>query len=355
MKGNILITVAIAGALFSGCALPERPSAIPKVPKIQKGDLQKYKAMNFEEFMDSLPLTYRLDRTREIPIGCGNITPKNKMMCNPLITPRLGDFFNSISRELERYCVAKSGYLIDRKKEMIKKYLENGKVQKAAQLKATIGWTGRSCKINNHNFFGYVRNGNFVEIYTPKFFKPVFDVFSPDPYLKNAKEKWKLNIKEFPKYFELSGAKIKEYTDWSPSFYIEEERAWKDPYFFVSDFTKNVPFASIYLLPRDAQIKADELLDQAKPIIKQILYKNYPVFHNVKYVESLSVKIDGDAEMMMPFKARTKDGKVLIFKAKEWEATYGKILRALTPLLKKYHNLTTNAANTPTDTEMINY
>lgn len=62
MKGKTLITVAIAGTLFSGCALSEPPSAFPKVPEVQKWELDKYKTMDFDEFMSSLPIVYTTDR-----------------------------------------------------------------------------------------------------------------------------------------------------------------------------------------------------------------------------------------------------------------------------------------------------
>lgn len=54
MKGKTLITVAIAGTLFSGCSLPEPPSAFPKVPEVQKWELDKYKTMDFDEFMSKI-------------------------------------------------------------------------------------------------------------------------------------------------------------------------------------------------------------------------------------------------------------------------------------------------------------
>jgi len=353
MKGKILITVAVLGALFSGCALPEPPSAFPKPPEVKKGELSKYKTMDFDEFMASLPIVYTTDRTREIPIRCNNIKPEHPMMCNPIVTPMLGDFFRGIKRELERYCLAKDGYLVDRKEEMIKKYLAKNEVEKAAKLKAAKGWNGYSCKINGNDYFGYVGSGAYLEIYTPKWFQSVFDVFTAEPYLKLAKEK-SLNIKEYPKYFEISGENAKELLQYE--IYIEEGTAvWANK--FKTAFTKDVLFSYSYLITDKAiSQKIQELSKKAEGIVKNRVYEDYPVFRNLDAIDPLDIKLEGSLWAKIPLKATTKDGKVLIFKPKEFKATYSKILKDATPILEEYYKLVTeNTSAYVPDSEMFNY
>ena len=352
MKRKILITVAVAGGLFSGCALPEPPSAFPKVPEVQKGELSKYKTMSFEEFLDSLPITYTTNRTREIPIRCNNIKPEHPKMCNPLVMPMLGDFFRGLKRETERYCLAKDGYLVDRKDEMIKKYLAKNEVEKAAKLKAAKGWDGYSCKIDGKDYFGYVSSGAYLQFYTPKYFQSVFDVFTAEPYLKIAKEEG-LNIKEHPKYYEISGENAKKLLYYE--LYIEESRSTR-AYNFKKDFSKDVLFSYAYRI-RDKEIyeKVHELSKKAEEIVETRINEDYPILGDLDVRDDLNIKIEGNFWIKIPFKAE-KNGKVLIFKPKEWEPTFKKIMDDATPLLEEYYRLVTeNTSTFVPDSEMLNY
>jgi len=353
MKGKILITVAVTGTLFSGCALPEPPSAFPKVQEVQKGELSKYKTMNFEEFMASLPIVYATDRTREIPIRCNNIKPEHPMMCNPLVTPMLGDFFKGLKREAERYCLAKDGYLVNRKDEMIKKYLAKNEVEKAAKLKAVKGWDGYSCKIDGKDYFGYVGSGAYLQFYTPKYFQSVFDVFTAEPYLKLAKEKG-LSIKEYPKYYEISGENAKELLQYEQ--YIEEGTAiWADR--FKRGFSKDVLFSYAYLITdKEISKKVQELSKKAEAIVETRVNEDYPNFGDLDAIDPLDIKLEGSFWIKIPLKASTKNGSVLIFKPKEWEPTFKKIMDDATPLLKEYYRLVTESTSSfVPDSEMFNY
>lgn len=353
MKGKTLIAVAITSALFSGCALPELPSAFPKVPEVQKWELDKYKTMDFDEFMSSLPIVYTTDRIREISIDCKNIKPEHPMMCHPLNNPMLGDFFKGLKREAERYCLSKGGFIRDRKEEMIIKYTEKRELDKVKKLKAASGWDGYSCKIDGVDYFGYVGSGTYLQFYTPKWFQSVFDVFTAEPYLKLAKDKG-LSIKEYPKYFEISGENAKELLKYE--IYIEEGRTvWVDK--FTTAFSKDVLFSYAYLI-RDKEIskKVQELSKKAEAVITNRVYEDYPVFRNLDAIDSLDIKLEGSLWAKIPLKATTKDGKVLIFKQKEFKATYIKILQDATPFLEDYFKLVNeNTSTYISGQEMFNY
>ena len=353
MKGKILVTAAVAGALFSGCALPEPPFAFPKVPEVQKGELSKYKTMDFEEFMGSLPINYTIDRTREIPIGCRNIKPEHPRMCNPFVRPMLGNFFRGLKREAERYCIAKNGYLVNRKDEMIKKYLAKNEVEKAAKLKTAKGWDGYSCKIDGKDYFGYVNSGTYIKFYTPKYFQSVFDVFTAEPFLKLAKEKG-LSIKEYPKYYEISGEKVRELIRYEP--YIEEGAGFA-PYSFYRNFSDDIFFSYAYLIDdEEVSEKIHELKKKVVAIVETRVSEDYPNFGDIKFLYSLDIEIERNFWIKIPLKASTKNGKVLIFKPKEWEPTFKKIMDDAIPLLKEYNKLVTESpSNFVPDSETFKY
>ncbi|MBD3795317.1 MAG: hypothetical protein IE909_09640 [Campylobacterales bacterium] len=351
MKGKILVTTAVAGALFSGCALPKPPSAFPDVPEVQKGEISKYKTIDFEEFMASLPINYTTDRTREIPIECNNIKPEHPKMCHPFMAPMLGDFFRGLKREAERYCIAKNGYLVNRKDEMIKKYLAKNEVEKAAKLKAAKGWDGYSCKIDGKDYFGYVSNGAYIQFYTPKYFQSVFDVFTAEPILEFAKEKgW--NIKEYPKYYEISGENAEELIrGYEP--YIEEDSCDLS---FKRDFTRDVLFNTYHITDDELYEKVQELIKKAEAIVEKRVNEDYQNFVDLDVTDVLDIKIEGNFWIKIPLKASTKNGKVLIFKPKEWQPTFKKIMDDVTPLLKEYYRLVKESTSSfVPDSEMFNY
>lgn len=330
------------------------PGSNPEdLPKIQKGDLNKYKNMSFDEFIRSLPIVYSIDRTRYLPLTCKNIKTDNPYVCGIITGMGSASFFKDIKREMERFCVAKGGYLKNLQDETIEKLIKEGKSEDAKRLQSSKSMNIQTCKIDGKNYFGYSGGDFEINIATPNFYKSPFDTFTAEPYLTIAKEKG-LNIKEYPMYFEISGDKAKELLHYER--YIELGRI-DEAFKFKTRFAKDVLFRNSYLF-RDIEIsrKASMIIKKAEPIIEEKLYQIYPFFRELEYLTSLDIQLDEFLWAKIPYMATTRSGKVLILKPKEFKLIYKNILQDTTPLLEEFYKLVTeNTSLYVPDREMFNY
>lgn len=370
MKGKILVSMVIAGTFFTGCALPQPPSAA-EYPRVKKGDLEDYKNMSFNDFLKTLPITYPSDVTRKIKLGCKNINPQNPIACTPLGKYKNIAFYSDVSRELERFCIAKGGYLKSREDERIEELQKEEKVMKELgadkkeidelihkEIKKMKEYKGKldahTCKLNNQSYFMYVRIMDSMQIATPNWFKSPFEAFTAEPYLRIAKEKG-LKIKEYPQYFEISGGES-IYDVLNPELFIEEGIRG-EPSFFKEDFIRLVLFENFNYLEIETARKARPILNKAQKIVNEIIEAKYPIFKELDYLEPLNMKIDERLWVIIPYKALTKDKKrALLFKPKVWEPIYKQIMEDTKPLLKEYYKLVKQDKSLEiVDDQMFNY
>ncbi|MBD3839796.1 MAG: hypothetical protein IE878_05360, partial [Epsilonproteobacteria bacterium] len=102
--------------------------------------------------------------------------------------------------------------------------------------------------------------------------------------------------------------------------------------------------------------KVQELIKKAEAIVEKRVNEDYQNFVDLDVTDVLDIKIEGNFWIKIPLKASTKNGKVLIFKPKEWQPTFKKIMDDVTPLLKEYYRLVKESTSSfVPDSEMFNY
>ena len=328
MIQNTLSSMMLVGTLLlMGCALPKAPNGVPQIVDIQKGDLQKYAQTDFNEFLRGLPLAYDLRDKRVVNITCNAIRPEQPNICNKLLALHVvTDFMKQVSREMERYCVAQGGYMED-------------KIKSQEDRKKARGNVVMSCKKNGEDFFGYVTNFEHVEVLTPQYFILPFDVFTAEPYLESAK-KYGLSVVDRGQYFEISGARASEFWTKENNKYREEGSNLSFAR-FCTLLADEALFPWNHRMAQNTQSRIHEIKGQADKITQNIVLMDYPVFNQVAHISSLSVDFFG-VGTVIPLKALTKDGHVLIFKVKEWRPTFEKIVSSNTNLIQEYRSLIEN-------------
>lgn len=328
MIQNTLRSMMLVGTLLlMGCALPKAPNGVPQIVDIQKGDLQKYAQTDFNEFLRGLPLAYDLRDKRVVNITCNAIRPEQPNICNKLLALHVvTDFMKQVTREMERYCVAQNGYIED-------------KIKSQEDRKKARGNVVMSCKKNGEDFFGYVTNYQHIEVLMPQYFALPFDVFTQDPYLQAA-QKYGLSIVDKGQYFDVSGARANEFWAKENNKYREEGSNFSFARFctMVGD---EALFPWNHRMAQNTQSRIHKLKEQADKITQNIVLMDYPVFNQVAHISSLSVDFFG-VGTVIPLKALTKDGHILIFKAKEWRPTFEKIVSSNTNLIQEYRSLIEN-------------
>lgn len=333
MIRNILSSMMLVGTLLlTGCALPKAPNqTTPQMIDIPKGDLQKYAQIDFNSFLRGLPVSYSLSDRRVVNLTCNTIRPEQPNICNKLLALHVvTDFMKQVSREMERYCVAQGGYMED-------------KIKSQEDRKKARGNVVMSCKKNGEDFFGYVTNFEHVEVLTPQYFILPFNVFTAESYLESAK-KYGLSVADRGQYFELAGSKAKEYWAKENDKYREESSFYPFLRFpnMISDYAL---FPYNNRMPQGTQNQIHTLKEQAYQNTKSVILTDYPIFSEIVYLSSVKTDFFG-VGTVIPLKAFTKEGTVLIFKAKNWQPTFEKIVASNAHLVQDYHSVIANIGTT---------
>ncbi len=367
MKVKSIIGIAVLAAFMSGC-LPKPPESIsPKPYKrvVQKGEMSKYKNMEFEAFMHSLPLSYSDEYIRKIILDCSSIVPTHKNICYSRSLEVVSDFYEQIRREFDRYCIVKGGWLDDKMGDKALKYANKTGMSYAQECKMHDG----------EPFFGYYGNNKGMAILTPAYFQLPFDVYKEDRYIDFAK-RFKMGMVDVGNVYKLStDAKQFEILRTYSAYADESETHSFDN--FVKLFVDKVLFPyhediikynpdyeddSIYAKMVQLQEKATQILKKdLKSAYKMIDFEQKIYSEDGRSYRSAAfgyIYTDFfSTPLLMPTKVMMPDNKhIYIFKSQAWKKIFKELIKNNKHLILEYKELIKKVGKTPQfETEYFDY
>ncbi len=350
MRVKSIVGIAVLAAFMSGC-IPKPPESIsPKPYKrvVQKGEMPKYKNMEFEAFMHSLPLSYSDEYIRKIILDCNSIVPTHKNICYSRSLEVISDFYEQIRREFDRYCIAKGGWLDDKMGDKALKYAYKTGMSYAQECKMHDG----------EPFFGYYGNNKGMAILTPAYFQLPFDVFKEDRYIDFAK-RFKMGVVDVSNVYKIN-TDAKQYKMLRTySAYGEEDSAYSFD-IFVKRFVNRVLFPyNEDIIEYNPDYEDDPIyakMVQLKKEATQIIKKDLKFAYKTIDLERRKYSEDGKSyqsvslgyiytdffgtPLLMPTKAMMPDNKhAYIFKSQVWKKIFKDIVKDNEPLILEYKEL----------------